>query len=286
MKALTMLLACLPALAFAEMPGHSFFDRPILLGAHRGGAQWGPESTAETYRRLVETYPDALCEADARVTKDGHVVILHDDTVDRTTNGTGKITDMTLVEAQALDVAYRWTPDKGETYPYRGKGFHIPTMAEAFAAAPDNAWMVEIKAAPLEHADIIAREILRLGMADRVILASFDPALLNRANKAAPEIAICYDSESRKHLLDALRGPDWHAYEPEAQMLTLGYNRLESYGLTPDDFPKIRAKGIPICVWTVNREETMREVLGHGVDSILTDRPDLLHEILESGSQP
>jgi glycerophosphoryl diester phosphodiesterase len=264
-----------------ELPRHPFFEKPILLGAHRGGAEWGPESTAETYRRLVATWPQALCEADVRVTLDGHPVVIHDETVDRTTDGTGKITEMTLAEAQALDAAYRWTPDGGATFPHRGQGYRIPTLEEAFAAAPENNWLIELKAGPLDHAEIIAREIVRLGMTHRVILASFEPAMMARAHETAPAMATCYDSDSRARLVEALRGPDWDAYEPEDHMFTLWYNRMAQYGIEAADIPRIQAKGIPVCVYTIDSEEQMREVLALGVRSILTDRPDSLAEVID-----
>lgn len=258
---------------------HPFFDKPIQFGCHRGGAKWRPESTVKTFEELVATWPEVMLECDIHMTKDRQIVVIHDGTVNRTTNGSGEIADMTLAEIQALDAGYNWSSDDGATHPFRGKGYRIPTLAEALAVAPDNNWLVEIKDQPGIDVALAIREIEKAGMVDRVLLASFNPALMDAAEAINPSIATCFDSNSRKGLVQALRG-DWDAYDPPDDVFTLSYRGIARYGITPDDFPTLRAKGIPICAYVINDPEEIRELLDLGVQSMLTDRPDVFSRVL------
>ncbi len=124
---------------------HSYFNPDkFLVIAHRGGRSLGPESTLYTFQRAVKLGVDVI-EIDIHSTRDGHLVIIHDRTVNRTTNGSGPVAGFTLKELQALDAAHRWSPDKGRTYPLRGKGIAVPTLAEAFTALPTTRFNIEIK---------------------------------------------------------------------------------------------------------------------------------------------
>ena len=98
--------------------------------------------------------------------------------------------------------------------------------------------------------------------------------------KLAPDIAQCYDRVSVKEMLRAMRGENWDAYEPTDDLLILNYNRLDSYEMTKADFSIIRAKGIPVCVYNIDTVEQMNEVLDLGLDSMLTNHPDLLAQVL------
>jgi len=105
------------------------FTGPIHV-CHRGGAAaFGPENTLYNYRRCFHEVKTDMVEIDVARTKDGHLVIMHDWSVDRTTNGTGKVSEHTLAEIKSLDAAYNWTPDH-TTYPLRGQGIQVPTVLE------------------------------------------------------------------------------------------------------------------------------------------------------------
>ena len=108
-----------PENAAARFP---VFAKPMLLGAHRGGRALWPENTVVAFRACAERWPDILLEGDLHLTADGHVVVLHDATVDRTTDGAGPVAGMTLEQVKQLDAGYRFTPDDGATFPWRGKG--------------------------------------------------------------------------------------------------------------------------------------------------------------------
>lgn len=260
---------------------HPFFDKPIQFGCHRGGAKWRPESTVKTFRELVTLWPEVMLECDVRMTKDGHIVVIHDGKVDRTTNGTGVVAEMTLAEVQALDAGHDWSRDGGETFPYRGKGYQVPTLAEALAVAPENNWLVEIKDQKgIDVARVIA-EIEKAGMVDRVLLASFNPELMAIAEALNPNVATCFDSTSRKGVVAALRSDGrWNDYTPVDDVFTLSYRNLTSYDITEADFATIQAKGTPICAYVINDAPTIRKLLDLGVQSMLTDRPDVFGDTL------
>ncbi len=256
-----------------------FFKKPYVFGAHRGGAHWRPESTIKTFREAVGLWPDILLETDARLTKDGVVVLLHDDSVDRTTDGTGKIANLTWEEVRALDAGYQFTPDGGKTFPYRGQGYRIPRLEDALKALPNTHFLVEWKDTPgIVKPGVEAIE--RAGAEDRVLVASFNPKLMAETKRLNPRIARCYSAETRKGLAKALAG-DWESYKPVDDVLTVWLSRIEQYGFGAEDFPRIQAKGIPILVYTMNSEKAMLRVLKDlNVDSLLTDRPDVLADVL------
>ena len=257
-----------------------FFSKPIQFGAHRCGMRWRPESTLKTFQEAASRWPDLMIETDARVTKDGVAVFLHDATVDRTTNGTGAIAELTWDEVKDLDAGYDWTNDEGETYPFRGQGYALTRVADALRALPEMHFLIEIKDQP-GGAEAIVAAIQEADALDRVMLASFNPKQIKIAKELAPEIAVCFDAATSIRLLGAYRGGTMDEYEPEADMLILNYNRIDSYGITAEDLPKIQAHGIPVCVYTINDETQIHEVLDLGIQSMLTDKPDSLARILE-----
>ena len=112
--------------------------------AHRGGAKIAPENTLEGFREGLRVGAGVL-ELDVHATADGTVVVHHDEKVDRTTDGSGAIREMTLADVRRLDAGYRFTPDGGRTYPYRGEGVRIPTMEEVYREFADVPINVEIK---------------------------------------------------------------------------------------------------------------------------------------------
>jgi glycerophosphoryl diester phosphodiesterase len=220
-------------------------------------------------------------EGDAALTADGHVVLHHDHTVDRTTNGTGEINKMTLAEVKALDAGYRLTLDGGKTFPYRGKGATIATLKEALEALPVSNFLIEFKPYPgIVEATIAA--IREVGAEDRVLLASFTPEHMRRARELAAEMAMCYDFDNGTAMLETLRNGAWSEYAREADVLSLMRRMVNEFSLTPEEIQAIRAKGIRFQIHTVDDPEEMAMYLNMGVDSILSDRPDLLVKAVEA----
>ncbi len=115
-----------------------------LVIAHQGGDGVWPGDTMFAFEKAVEIGSDVL-EKDAHITKDGQIVLMHDEEVDRTTDGTGLIEELTLDEIKNLDAAYDWTIDDGKTFPYRGQGIQVPTLDEVFQRFPNMRYVIEIK---------------------------------------------------------------------------------------------------------------------------------------------
>ncbi len=276
---LLFLAAAQPVAATAEDGSDHFFSKPILLGAHRGGADLWPENTIEAFKQAAAQFPGILLETDARLTADGAVVLMHDATVDRTTDGTGAISAMTLAETKALDAGYQFTRDGGATFPYRGKGIQVPTLEEVLAALPESRFLVEFKGEPA-LAEAGLRILREQGAIDRVLIASFKPETMARVRELAPELPTCYDFTDGAALLTALRSEAWDNYTPTNKVLSLDEGMLPQFQIFMEDLQRIRGKGIKVQLHTIDDLPRMREILAAGVDSILSDRPDLLTQAI------
>ena len=157
--------ACAPAPE--PKPYLTRFAGPLHI-SHQGGEDIHPTNTMYAFQRSVDLYDTDVLELDVHRTADGVLVVLHDETVDRTTNGSGLVKEMYLRELQALDAAYTFSMDDGETFPERGKGHVIPTLADVFTQFPDRLTNIEIKQRepPIED-DLVALigEIWKVEMA-------------------------------------------------------------------------------------------------------------------------
>jgi glycerophosphoryl diester phosphodiesterase len=286
---LTFCLAIVGSVAAAEPNGRpattqaakAFFKKPWLLGAHRGGAGLWPENTLVAFTESAKRWPDIVLESDARLTSDGQVILLHDASVDRTTDGTGPVADMSLEGVEALDAGFRFTRDGGKTFPYRGKGVRIPKLEEVLRALPGSRFEIELK--PCSGvAEAVVGVITRLKAQDRVLLASFDPRLIQQARKLGPRIASCYDFPEGLAMLEALRhgGKAWQAYRRTSEVLSVMTNMLKTFSVTPEEIRLMQAKGVAFQVHTPNTRAKILQMLELNPDSILTDHPDLLAEIL------
>jgi glycerophosphoryl diester phosphodiesterase len=248
-------------------------DRPMVL-AHRGGAALAPENTLAGFQNGVDLGADAL-ELDVHTSADGTVVVIHDDTVDRTTDGTGAVHGLTLAELRQLDAGYRFTPDEGQTFPFRGQGVGIPTLEEVLATFPDMRVNIEIKQAdpPIEAAvkDVIDRANAR----DRVLVGSEYDDVLARFRALAPDVATSAAAgEARTFYLAQLLRVS-AIYRPLADAFQVPEYSGSTHVVTPSFVDAAHHHGVKVHVWTVNDAETMRRLLDIGVDGIITDRPDV-----------
>ncbi len=159
-----------------------------MVIAHQGGDGIRPGDTMVAFEHAVEIGADVL-EMDAHITRDGQIVLMHDEKVDRTTDGTGLIEDLSLAELKRLDAAYQWSNDDGRTFPYRGQGIQVPTLEELFQKFPDMRYVIEIKLTenPIDKplCDLIRRD----KMQDKVVIASFHDVAMKRFRETCPEVA-------------------------------------------------------------------------------------------------
>ena len=256
--------------------------RPLVI-AHQGGDRLWPGNTIYAFEGVVEIGADVL-EMDAHITKDGHIVLMHDEEVDRTTNGTGLIEDLTLAELRELDAAYTWTNDDGETFPYRSRGIEVPTLDEVFQQFPQMRYLIEIKLTE-NPIDLPLCDLIRAhNMQEKVMIASFHDEAMQRFRKSCPEVAT---SASRgevtrfvllgKAFLSGLTAPQFESIQPP-------YDPRQSMNIlimTERFVREAHAKNIKVEPWTVDDPDLMRQYIEWGVDGIITDRPDLMIQVLE-----
>ena len=255
--------------------------RPLVI-AHQGGDGVWPGDTMYAFEKAVEIGADVL-EMDAHITKDGQIVLMHDGAVDRTTDGTGLIEDLTLAEIKQLDAAYKWSNDDGKTFPFRGQGIQVPTLNELFEKFPDMRYLIEIKLTENPIDGPFCNLIREYNMQDKVIVASFHDEAMAIFRETCPEVAT---SASRTEVRNfVLLGKVFLSgfVVPHYQSIQPPYDPSESLGInimTERFIREAHAKNIRVEPWTVNDPELMKQYIEWGVDGIITDRPDLMVELL------
>jgi glycerophosphoryl diester phosphodiesterase len=257
--------------------------QPPLVIAHQGGDGICPGDTLYAFEKAVEIGVDVL-EMDAHITKDDQIVLMHDEKVDRTTEGTGLIEDLTLLELKQLDAAYQWSNDDGKTFSYRGQRIEVPKLNEVFQKFPQMRYVIEIKLTQNPIDKPLCDLIRKYHMQDKVVIASFHDEAMQKFRETCPEVAT---SASRgevtmfvlldKVFLSGLIAPQYQSIQPP-------YEPAESMNIpimTERFIREAHAKNIRVEPWTVNDPELMRQYIEWGVDGIITDRPDLMIEVLE-----
>jgi glycerophosphoryl diester phosphodiesterase len=270
-------------------------DHKLLNIAHRGGAAVRPENTLVAFRHALTLGAVAL-EGDLHATRDGVVVVCHDPTVDRTTDGSGPIKQMALHELRRLDAGYRFTRDGGRTHPYRGVGIQVPTLQEVFSdpALNRTPMILEIKQQEPMIADTVLDLVRAHGMEDRLVFGSFHQTCLEqvRSRAARREMNILTSLAPEEVVAFFLTPLEAHAngdYVPPGRLLQVPVEHdLEGEKIkvvTEEFMTRARAAGLGVQVWTVNDPAEMRWLaLELKVAAIMTDDPGLLREVLrESG---
>jgi glycerophosphoryl diester phosphodiesterase len=256
-----------------------FLSDRVLNIAHRGGNVLAPEATLAAFRSAVELGVDVL-EMDLRGTSDGGVIVMHDQTVDRTTNGTGRIEDLTLAEIRALDAGYDYTPDGGKTFPFRGQGLQVPTFEEVLATFPDQYMNPEIKIEGPSIVSQVVDTLERYDMKDKVLVASFDNAIIAEFRAAAPDVLTSY-SLGEGIAFYSLTPEQEETYVPPAEFLQVPPTLESITVLTPEFLARARRFGIRIHVWDVDDADEMNEIIDLDVDGLIVDDPETLEGILE-----
>lgn len=255
-------------LALLRAPG-----APVLRVGHRGAKGHAPENTLASFKLAAEMGVTAV-ETDVHLSKDGEVVLIHDHTVDRTTNGHGFVKDLTLAELKQLD-AGAWFPGPnaaGRTADPKFAGERIPTLSELLAWAHDRVGVaIEIKNGPIYYPGI-AEKIIRLleqhGMTRQAVLISFDHFVVREAKIIAPDVAtgILYAGRLVDEI-GAARAAGADVLHPNWAFVT------------PDLVEKAHTAGLAVSPWCPNDLPTLRQLSQMGVDSIGTDFPDLFDQM-------
>ena len=261
---------------------HKYFQKDAgrtLAIAHRGGAGLWPENTLYAFERAGALGVDVI-ETDVRATADGELVVFHDDGLERTTDGAGRVGSLTLAELKRLDAGYRFSPDGGRSFPLRGKGVTVPTLREVFASLPHMRFNIEPKQTIPSLAAPLCRLIREQGLADRVLIASFSGSTLAEFRRDCPEVATSAATGEVASFL-TLHGAGLAAsYSPVMQALQVPEHAGALRVLTRDFVEAAHGRNLRVHAWTVNAEGDMRRLVEMGVDGIMTDYPDRLLKVL------
>ena len=245
-----------------------FYADHVLNLAHRGASYDAPENTLPAFRLAAEMGAEGV-ELDAQLSRDGDVVIIHDFQVNKTTNGRGAVKDKTTADLKRLDA--------GSHFAAAFAGTPIPTLSELFAAlGPVLLFNIELKTMSMIDQGLEA-EVIRLiedhNVQDRAMVSSFNPLALRRAYRLNPNIkrGLLWSPRLPLHLrwqlFRSVAKPDM--FHPHWQATTPALVKRE------------HDKGLLVNVWTCNEPQAMRRLIGMGVDAIMTDRPDLLKQVID-----
>lgn len=251
---------------------------PLVI-AHQGGDEVWPGDTLFAYQNAAALGVDVL-EMDIHISLDGVLVLMHDEKVDRTTDGTGEIESMTLAELKQLDAGYDWSLDEGQTFPFRGQGITVTTLEEVFQAFPEKHMTIEIKKSNASMVRPFCELIRKYEMQDKVLVASFYDDKIKEFRAECPEVATSSAKQETTVFVLLSKAFLSGFYSPKFLSLQVPE---ESGGITVMTEAFVRAahaRGLAVEVWTINDKETMQKLISWGVDGIMTDRPDILMELV------
>lgn len=246
-----------------------------MLVAHRGGAKLAPENTMAAFRQAVTGYGADMLELDVHLSRDGEVVVIHDDTVDRTTDGAGPVAGLSWAELRELDAGHHFVDLTGE-HSFRDQGVGIPRFEELLTALPGTRLNVECKCA--EVARPLVEVIGAHGAHHRVLVAAGDEE--NRRGAVGYPGPWGASTEQIRPFYLLHRWPFGVFYTPAADVLQIPESWEGRQILTPTFLREAHRRNIPVHLWTVDDPQDMARLLEMGVDAIQTDRPDLLARVL------
>jgi glycerophosphoryl diester phosphodiesterase len=249
-------------------------EHPIRF-AHRGSRILWPENTMHAFAGAVEGLDYHYLETDVRLTSDHVPVVFHDATLDRTTSGKGKVADHTLAEIQAVDAAYHFDPEND--YPLRGEGIGVSTLEELYRTWPDVRLNIDLKGPGEEWA--VAEVIRAFDAEHRTLIGSFTDRRIARFRRITRgRVAVSAGPRAAASMYLASRTGRTIHRKVQAYQVPFNYRGAKIDGKLID---AVHRAGAHIHLWTVNEPADMRRFIDMGVDGIVTDRPDLLNEVMD-----
>jgi glycerophosphoryl diester phosphodiesterase len=283
---------------------HPFFssERPLVF-AHRGGSALAPENTIAAFDAGLALGADGL-ELDVHLSRDGVVVVHHDQTLERTTNLAGPVAARTADELARADAGYffqrraessaptgdgwhlpadrphirdarRGVADQDGEFPFRGRGIGVPTLSAVLTRYPGVPIVIELKVNREPLAEAVVRAVRLADAVDRVCLGSFGLRVLREARRLEPDLATSASREEvrwaryRSRCRWPVKRVAYHGYQvPEWS----GRTQVVSRRFVAD----AHAAGLGVQVWTVDTEADAARLLGWGADALITDRPDIM----------
>ncbi len=283
------------------LPANTKLEFEVI--AHRGGRGIAPENTMMAFEKSEELGVDVL-EFDIHLSRDGQLVIIHDATLDRTTNGTGPVRDYTFDELQTFDAAHYFSPDPNynnkrdssiyqglgndmSLFPLRGTGVKIPALSDVFRRFPGKRMIIEIKPKNLNIIAPFCHMIEKFHKQDYLIIGSFHGNVLVRFRETCPEVATSAGPGealrfvlAEKVGLSSLITPQYESLQvmPRLDLKLIG-DKPTFYEVDSAFVEAANDKRLLVQVWTVNDVGQMKQLKEAGVNGIMTDYPDQLLEL-------
>lgn len=266
--------------------------RPLQLGgkplviAHRGASGFAPENTMVAFHQAVQDGADAI-ELDVRFTRDKQVVVFHDLSVERTTDGTGKISELTLEQIRRLDAGHRFTIDAGYNFPFRNRRIAIPMLEQVLQEFPSTPLYIDIK---VSDSGLVDAVLALVDKYDRfhdvtfvVVVKTKKNALARYIRSKAPFAKIGHSGSevARLFALSKMHLPGW--FKPRGWTMQVPVHRNGVVIATPDFIRDAHRLGLQVQVWTVDDEDEMKRLLAAGADALFTSFPATLRKIVDSG---
>ncbi len=263
--------------------GAAFFagSRPRIIG-HRGSAETTPENTLESFREGVE-FGAQILELDVHMSSDGEVIVCHDDTVDRTTNGTGKISNLSLSQLKELDAGYHFKTQGVSGFPLRNKGVKLPTLEEVLKEFALTPLCIEFKAFDRKLIDAVVTLLHRYSRIERgsSVCCSFNHKVVTTLRRIEPGIITNFSRrEVARMLLRSFLPVFRRRAKQHSAVFQVQWKRNGRTLVTRRVVKTLHKLGYEVHVWTVNDEESMHRLIKLGVDGIFTDNPGLLRRVL------
>lgn len=262
----------------------SYFGSPLpRIFGHRGAAGVAPENTLPSFA-VAKTLGVSYLELDVHATRDDVVVVLHDPTLDRTTNETGPVCERTWDQVSKLDAGYRYTSD-GHSFPYRGQGVRIPTLESVLQRFPACCFNVEIKQENPPIVEQVFDILHRTRTVDRTLLAAEHHAIMARIRAVGRgSVATSMSALEVADFMGRLGANNWQGYETVARaaQVPCAFGGIDL--VTRESIDALHRLGCEVHVWTINDPDEIERLLDLGVDGIISDFPGLVLQAAERRS--
>ena len=287
LRAFSSIIACL-ILCYAlllllpannrQAPPAGYQSNTFDIIAHRNGRALVPGNTFEAAINALNVGAHVL-EIDVHLTADNVLVVRHDAVIDTTTNGSGRIAQMTVAQIQAFDVGFHEVDYPDLVAP---PGIKVPTLKSLFERMPENRYLIELKPLETAAADELCRLIAGYDLADQVVVASFHDSVLVYFREICPTVLTSLGEGEASWLFVLSKLGLGHLYNSPGYSVQLPMFEKGMAIVTPGLVRAIHQLNMRVEVWTINDPQTMQELMDMGVDSIITDRPDILERLVNS----
>lgn len=263
---------------------HPFFafphSDPVVLG-HRGAAGHAPENTLASFRTALAQRADVL-ETDVHLSRDGVPVLIHDASVERTSDGKGAVCDLDWDEMRSLDAGFHTRFEAGEAAPFRGQNHRIPSLEEAFEAFPEARFNIELKTGGIALAERCVEQVQAFGREERTLLTAGEDGQMRclRTAVAARSASVALGA-CTSEIASFARAAAGGTRLPQGVMalqVPAGFGNQPL--VTPAFVDFAHAHAMVVHVWTIDRQAEMERLLDLGVDGLVTDYPDRMRAVL------